>query len=189
MGRFGVLYFTASLLFSGSIARAESLVGVPEANCNAAFAQLSVPHLNSSGLQHILNGNFRNEQLRSGLHTRQGVEKFKDKLMRERKMSRGAVDAAVKITGEMSPQKPSVLQINPEYFPESKALQKSIFPRGWSIAKIVESIKTVATHPSEVATLKSGNHLMIGIYSGVRIELEVTPAGVIETAHPSFQKQ
>ncbi len=96
---------------------------------------------------------------------------------------------AVKITGESSPLKPSVLQINPAYFPGSKALQKSIFPRDWTIAKIVESIKSVAANPSEVITLKSGNRRMKGTYLGVQIELEVNPAGVIETAHPSFQKR
>lgn len=141
------------------------------------------PSIRGSTLAHIMNGNFRNGQLTSGLHSWQGLEKFQDRLMRERGLTKAEVDRALRVS-DAPATSPSILQVNPEYFPGSRALQKTLFPRAWNVATIVEGIKHVASQPEAVLVKKNGERILAGTFRGCRIEIRVQADNLIHSAYP-----
>lgn len=141
------------------------------------------PSIRGSTLAHIMNGNFRNGQLTAGLHSWQGLEKFKDRLMRERGLTKAEVDEALRVS-ESPSTSPAILQVNPQYFPGSRAIQKTLFPRAWNVATIVDAIKSIASHPDEVLVKKNGERILAGVFRDCRIEIRVMPDNTIHSAYP-----
>ena len=181
VGVFAVFGMSANSCVLVPTARADDLFGA----CATDFIRLVhvEPSIRGSTLAHIMNGNFRDGQLTAGLHSWQGLEKFKDRLMRERGLTKTEVDQALSV-GDAPVTSPSVLQVNPQYFPGSRAIQKTLFPRAWNVATIVDAIKSVASHPDEVLVKKNGERILAGTFRDCRIEIRVKPDNSIHSAYP-----
>ena len=172
--------FVLGFVLSVSSANAE--------RCESSFSLIAAPELRPNLLPHVLNGQFRDGQLISGMHTWQGLEKFKAQLMRERGFTKAEADEALRVVIETTPAEPAFLHIDSRYFPGSKDTQKTLFPRAWNIAKVVESIRYVAQNPKEVVTRKNGEKVVSGVFDGVTIVLRVSPENVIRSAYPEIQR-
>ena len=188
---FSIAVFFSSILL-GEIITVESLAAeqldlFPSKICLGGFKLLAPPVVDGRTVTHILLGNFSNRRLVSGMHSWQGVEKFKDFLRREYGLKDASVDRAVRIT-EISDSKPAKVIIDRQYLTKP-SIPKSMFPRSWSGPQIIKAIEMVAKEPDTSFLLPSGDRQLSGIYSGCRIEMKVSPEGKIKTAYPSSNQE